>query len=287
MRFRFIAAEKAQYPIALLCRCLRVSRSGFYAWAGRGPSHRARDDARLIAQLRLAHADSRQTYGRPRLCRVLRDRGIAVSGKRVARLMRAAGLRARGRRRFMVTTDSRHNFAIAPNRLRRRFRPRHLNRVWAADLTACRLQHGWCYLAVVLDLASRRVLGWAVHRTPAPDLVIAALAPALARVPHRATLLHHSDRGIQYASDRLRAVLARHRITPSMSRTGDCWDNAPVESFFSSFKAEASPQQPWPDLHAATTAIREYIDFYNHRRLHSTLDYQTPAAFEARMAAAV
>ncbi len=171
MRFRFIAAEKAQYPVALLCRCLRVSRSGFYAWASRGPSERVRQDARLTAQLRLAHADSRQTYGRPRLCRALRDRGIAVSGKRVARLMRAAGLRARGRRRFIVTTNSRHHFAIAPNRLRRRFQPRRLNRVWAADMTACRLQHGWCYLAVVLDLASRRVIGWAVQRAPAPDLV--------------------------------------------------------------------------------------------------------------------
>jgi putative transposase len=287
MRFRFIAAEKAQYPVSLLCRCLRVSRSGFYAWASRGPSERVRQDARLTAQLRLAHADSRQTYGRPRLCRALHDRGIAVSGKRVARLMRAAGLRARGRRRFLVTTNSRHNFAIAPNRLRRRFQPRRLNRVWAADMTACRLQHGWCYLAVVLDLASRRVIGWAVHRSPAPDLVIAALTPALPRVPAGASLLHHSDRGIQYASDRFRSLLARHRITPSMSRTGDCWDNAPVESFFSSFKAEASPDHPWVDLQAATTAIGDYVNFYNHRRLHSTLNYQSPVAFEARLAVTV
>jgi transposase InsO family protein len=283
MRFQFIAAEKAQYPVAWLCRCLRVSRSGFYAWAGRGPSQHTRDDARLLAQLRLAHADSRQTYGRPRLCRALRDRGIAVSGKRVARLMRAGGLRAKGRRRFIVTTDSRHNFTIAPNRVRRHFRPRVLNRIWAADMTACRLQHGWCYLAVVLDLASRRVIGWAIGRTPAPDLAIAALSPALARRPSHGRILHHSDRGIPYASDRFRALLTRHHITPSMSRTGDCWDNAPVESFFSSFKTEASPDTPWPDIHAATAAIREYVNFYNHRRLHSTLDYQSPATFEASL----
>jgi transposase InsO family protein len=154
-------------------------------------------------------------------------------------------------------------------------------------MTACRLQHGWCYLAVVLDLASRRVLGWAVRPTPAPDLAIAALTPALARVPQRAKLLHHSDRGLPYASNRFRALLTRYRITPSMSRTGDCWDNAPVESFFSSFKAEASPDHPWSDLDAATTAIHAYIDFYNQRRLHSTLDYQSPVAFEARMARAV
>ena len=150
-------------------------------------------------------------------------------------------------------------------------------------MTACRLQSGWCYLAVVLDLASRRVIGWAIGRTPAPDLAIAALSPALVRVPRHGRLLHHSDRGIPYASDRFRALLARHRITPSMSRTGDCWDNAPVESFFSSFKAEASPPAPWPDVHAATAAIRAYINFYNDRRLHSTLDYQSPAAYEATL----
>jgi transposase InsO family protein len=287
MKFRFIAAEKARYPVRVLWHCLRVSRSGFYAWARRGPSERVRQDARLIAQLRLVHADSRQTYGRPRLCRALHARGIAGSGKRVARLMRVAGLRARGRRRFVVTTDSRHHCAIAPNRLQRRFQPRRLNRVWAADITACRLQHGWCYLAVVLDLASRRAIGWAVQRTPTPDLVIAALRPAIPRVPQRPTLLHHSDRGIQYASDRFRACLARHHITASMSRTGDCWDNAPVESFFSSFKAEASPDHPWLDVRAATAAIGAYIDFYNPRRLHSTLNYPTPVAFEARMARAV
>jgi transposase InsO family protein len=287
MRFRFIAAEKAHYPVSLLCHCLRVSRSGFYGWARRGPSARVQQDARLIAQLRLAHADSRQTYGRPRLCRALRDRGVAISGKRVARLMRAAGLRARGRRRFRVTTDSRHTFAIAPNRVRRRFRPRRLNRIWAADMTACRLQHGWCYLAVVLDLASRRVVGWAVGRTPAPDLAMAALRPALSRLSRRGSLVHHSDRGIPYASHRYRALLRRYQITASMSRTGDCWDNAPVESFFSSFKAEALPDQPWLDLHGATAAIRAYVSFYNHRRLHSTLNYQTPAAFEAAMAITV
>jgi len=154
-------------------------------------------------------------------------------------------------------------------------------------MTACRLQHGWCYLAVVLDLASRRVIGWAVQRSPAPDLVIAALTPALPRVPKDAMLLHHSDRGIQYASDRFRALLARHRITPSMSRAGDCWDNAPVESFFSSFKAEALPDRPWLDAQEAAGAIGEYLDFYNRRRLHSSLDYESPMDFEAAARSAV
>jgi putative transposase len=287
MRFRFIAAEKAQYTVRRLCRCLEVSRSGYYAWQSRRPSLRAQADARLTAHLQLLHADSHQTYGRPRLCRALRDRGVAVSEKRVARLMRAAGLAARGRRVFRVTTDSRHGMAIAPNRLDRRFAPRRLNRAWAADITACRTRTGWCYLAVVLDLASRRLIGWAVRRTPGPDLVIAALRGALPRLRPGARVLLHSDRGIQYASHAFRALLAHHRIRASMSRKGNCWDNAPVESFFSSFKAEAYADEPWLDVDHATDAIRAYIDFYNHRRLHSTIGYLSPSAFEQTRAHAV
>ncbi len=281
MRFRFIAAEKAHYPMRLLCRCLAVSRSGYYAWVRRPPSQRAQVDARLTAQLRLVHADSRQTYGRPRLVRALRARGIAVSGKRVRRLMRASGLFARGRRRFRVTTESAHQCPVVPNRLRRQFAVPTLNAVWAADMTACATRDGWCYFAVVLDLASRCVVGWAVRRAATHELVMTALRDALARRRPQATLLHHSDRGIQYACRPYQALLARHRITPSMSRIGDCWDNAPVESFFSSFKAEATPTRPWVDVYEAAGAIGEYLDFYNRRRLHSSLDYRSPMQFEA------
>lgn len=288
MRYQFIAAEKARYPIEMLCRCLGVSRSGYYAWVGRAPSARQRADVRLTAQLRLAHADSDRRYGRPRLVRALRARGIAVGGNRVRRLMRAAGLRARGRRRFIVTTDSAHHLPCVPNRLHRRFSVRALNRVWAADLTACWTQEGWCYLAVVLDLASRRVVGWAVHGAPTTDLAIAALSLALPRLRRRGPtkMLHHSDRGTQYASDRYRALLAAHRITPSMSRVGNCWDNAPVESFFSSLKTELLPERLWADVRTARSEIAEYIEFYNRRRLHSALDYRSPADFESRLTAA-
>jgi putative transposase len=281
MRFRFIAAEKAKYPMRMLCRCLGVSRSGFYAWQDRAPSTRSVADARLTAHLRLAHADSHHTYGRPRLVRALRSRGIAVSGKRVARLMRAAGLRARGRRRFQVLTDSAHHLPIVPNRLRRRFTTRGLNRVWAADMTACWTREGWCYVAVVLDLGSRRVIGWAPGLAPTSALAATALAQAVPRLAGGATVLHHSDRGTQYASDRYRALLARHRIRPSMSRAGNCWDNAPVESFFSTFKTEWLPARPWSSFHEAVSAIAEYIHFYNQRRLHSGLDYRSPMDFEA------
>lgn len=244
-------------------------------------------DARLTAQLRLAHADSGRTYGRPRLVRALRARGIPVGGKRVARLMRAAGLYARGRRRFRVTTDSAHRYPLAPNRLGRRFAVASVNSVWAADMTACTTREGWCYLAVVLDLASRRVVGWAVRRSPTHELVMTALCAALAHRRPRTTLLHHSDRGIQYASRSYQQLLARYRITASMSRIGDCWDNAPVESFFSTFKAEAVGDRPWTDIHEAVGAIGEYIDFYNRRRLHSSLNYQSPIDFEAALKSAV
>lgn len=288
MRFGFIAAEKARYPLRLLCQCLDVSRSGYYAWARRPPSSRVQSDARLTAQLRLVHADSGRTYGRPRLLRALRARGVAVSGKRVARLMRAAGLVARGRRRrFRVTTNSQHRFPIAPNRLRRRFGVRRVNRAWGADITACWTREGWCYLAVILDLASRRVIGWAVRPTPSTELVLAALRRALPRVTSGTRLLHHSDRGIQYASVPYRALLARHGIRVSMSRRGNCWDNAPVESFFSSFKTEATPEKPWVDVHEAMAAIADYIDFYNRRRLHSSLKYRSPIDFETSVKAAV
>ena len=288
MRFQFVAAEKATYPVRTLCRCLDVSRSGYYAWRERKPSSRALADVRLTAQLRLAHAESHQRYGRPRLVRALRGRGVAVGGNRVARLMRAAGLRARGRRRFITTTDSAHHLPVVPNRLRQKFGVRQLNRVWAADITACWTQSGWCYLAVVLDLASRRIIGWAVRRTATSELTVAALSLALPRLRRqRTTIIHHSDRGAQYVSDQYRAVLARHRITPSMSRARNCWDNAPVESFFSSLKSELLPDRPWPDGHAATAAIAEYIDFYNRQRLHSSLDYRTPVAFEVEQAAAM
>jgi putative transposase len=282
MRFAWIAAEKAGYPVGVLCRCLEVTRSGYYAWATRGTPRRTAVDQQLTRQLRVAHADSRGTYGRPRLHQVLRARGIHVSAKRVARLMQAAHLVARGRRRYRVTTDSAHAYPIAPNRLQRRFRVTRLNAVWAADITACPTRGGWCYLAVILDLASRRVVGWAVHRTLDASVVTAALTRALlTRRPAR-PLLHHSDRGCQYASRLYRQQLAAAGLRVSMSRVGNCWDNAPVESFFKTLKAELLPARPWTNYQTASAAIREYIDdFYNRRRLHSALGYVSPAAFEA------
>jgi transposase InsO family protein len=286
--FAFIATEKAAYPIRVLCRTLGVSASGFYAWQARPtPSARGQQDAVLRQQLRLAHGASRGVYGSPRLHQVLRQAGHHVSRKRVIRLMRVDGLRGRLRRRFRATTVSDPAAQPATNHLAQRFTVAGPNRVWAADITAISTHDGWLYLAVLVDLWSRRIVGWALRPTIETDVVCAALQVAVARRAWRRGLLHHSDRGAQYTSDRYQALLRAHGFRCSMSRPGNCYDNAPVESFFRTLKTELGPQ-----THAtrrqAVTAIADYIEhFYNRERLHSALHYQNPATFEATWKAAV
>jgi putative transposase len=279
VRFDFIAAEKAHYPIRLLCHCLGVTRSGFYAWCRRPPSRRAQQDVQLLPRLRRVHARHRRVYGRPRLHRALRDEGVRISPKRVARLMRAAGLTAQGRRAFRLTTESRHTWPVAANHLARQFGVAAPHQRWAADITALRTRAGWCYLAVVLDLGSRRVVGWALRESLEMELVLAALHVALGVRP--SPRLHHSDRGTQYASHAYRELLATRGIEVSMSRVGNCWDNAPVESFLSSLKAELVTAARWATPREAEIALAEYLRFYNHHRLHSALDYRSPVQYEA------
>lgn len=281
MTFRWIAAEKARFPVRLLCRTLQVSASGYYAWAARQTQPSRDRDLAVRHAIRVAHAESRGRYGSPRILRVLHARGLRVGRKRVMRLMRAEGLRARPRRGFVVTTDSRHQWAPAPDRLHRRFHVRRPNRCWVADLTYLDTAEGWVYLAVVLDLFSRRVIGWALRPTLHTDVTTAALRMALARRRPRRGLVHHSDRGIQYASTAYQTLLASAGLTPSMSRRGDCWDNAVVESFFSTLKQELGTRR-WASRARAARDVVDYIEgFYNPLRLHSTLGYQAPATFEA------
>jgi len=281
MTFAFIDAEKATCPVRTMCRVLEVSPSGYYAWRGRGPSSRGHRDLGVRHAIRVAHAESRGRYGSPRIHQAIRARGFAVGRNRVIRLMRAEGLQARRRRRFRLTTDSAHPHRIARNLVRRQFHPTRQNVIWAADVTALPTATGWAYLAVILDLYSRAVVGWAVRPTCTTALPLAALHVALGRRQPPRGLVHHSDRGVQYASGEYQRVLAAHGLVPSMSRRGNCWDNAVVESFFSTLKQELDATH-WANEPAAAHAVGEYIDrFYNPQRLHSTLGYQSPAAFEA------
>lgn len=284
MRFAFIRAEKAKHDVTLLCEMLEVSRQGYYAWVGRKVCQRRLRDEVLRRSIHRAFADSGARYGAPRVHRALAAEGEVTSRKRVARLMRHDGLVARRRRRFVHTTDSRHGFQVAPNLVARKFVPAEPNRIWATDLTYIPTEKGWLYLAVVLDLYSRKVVGWSMQPYSDRRLVLAALQMAIdARRPTPGTLMHHSDRGVQYACDDYRRALADAEITASMSRKGDCWDNAVVESFFSTLKQELVYRTTFVDHHAARAALFQYIEsFYNRRRLHSALGYLSPADYERR-----
>jgi transposase InsO family protein len=281
VKYAFIQAEKARFPVKVLCRVLGVSRSGFYGAQTRAPSTRARVDADLGSRIEKIHRDSNQTYGSPRIHDQLKDDDVPVSRKRVARLMRERELKALPRRRFRKTTDSSHSFPIAPNLLQRDFAPIAPDLVWAADITYVWTWQGWMYLAVVLDLFSRRVVGWALAEHMRTELVVSALTMALGRRKPERGLVHHSDRGSQYASTEYRELLAQHGIECSMSRKGDCWDNAVVESFFGTLKAELLDRCSWPTHEDTRIEIARYIElFYNPIRKHSFLSYKSPAQFE-------
>ena len=283
MRFRFVEAEKAHYPIRLMCRCLAVSRSGYYAWRRRPPSERVKQDARLRVEIAASHSASRRTYGSPRILRDLREEGRRVSRKRVARLMRELGLEGCRKRRFRATTDSRHRFPVAPNLLMRDFEVDAPNTAWATDITYLATLEGWLYLAVVLDLFSRRVVGYAMSERIDRALVLEALRKALEQRPGAVDLVHHSDRGSQYASYDYREALDQAGITCSMSRRGDCWDNAVVESFFGTLKTELLYALPLQTRSETRSAVADYIDgFYNVRRRHSSLGYRSPLEFELK-----
>ena len=282
MRFAFIHAEKANFPVAALCRNLQVSRQGYYAFVGRPPSARAGRDRALMEVVDQVHTKSGETYGSPRVRQELRRVGLRVGKSRVERAMRSLGLCARPRRRFRVTTAANPRHAVEPNVLNREFSAERPNQRWVTDISYVWTDEGWCYLAVIIDLFSRAVVGWALDATLSTALPLAALDMALRRRrPDTLGLLHHSDRGCQYTSQEYRAELAAHGLDVSMSRKGNCWDNAVAESFFSTIKAELIRRRRWQNRLELRSAVFEYIEvFYNRRRLHSSLGYRPPAEFE-------
>lgn len=281
MKFAFISEEKVAFPIVVLCRVLAVSPSGYYASCGRPKSSHARRDEELSQQVAAAHLASKRRYGSPRVHAELQATGEQVGRKRVARLMREEKLAARTRRRFRATTDSKHSFPVAPNVLERDFTATAPNQVWVTDITFLWTAQGWLYLAVILDLFSRRVVGWATSQNVDRHLALAALDNALVLRRPRAGLIHHSDRGSTYASSDYRKALENRGIECSMSRSGDCWDNAVAESFFSSLKRELEEIDDLESRAGATHYIAEYIDgFYNLQRRHSAINYNSPIEFE-------
>lgn len=282
MKFRFIQRHAEQYRIKMMCLVLGVSRSGYYAWRRRQPSARERANRLLSALIRLLHQKSRRTYGYRRIHAALVAQGTTCGKNRVARLMQKDGLRARRRRRYKRTTQSRHNWPVAPNRLAQSFVATSPNQKWLTDITYVWTAEGWLYLSVVLDLYSRLVVGWAMEPYLTDSLTKKALQMALARRQPQPGLLHHSDRGSQYASASYQHLLSSHQALTSMSRTGNVYDNAPMESFFATLKTELIHHCNYITRRQAKSDIFEYIEvFYNRQRLHSALGYVSPMAYES------
>ena len=282
MKYAFIHVEKANFPVSVLCSVLKVSRSGFYAWLGRPKSLRQQQNDELGATILAIHQKSRGTYGSPRVHAMLRANDVRVGKKRVARLMQQQGLVSRRKRRFKASgTQSDSALPVAKNLLGRQFKQDTPNTAWAGDTTYILTSEGWLYLAVLLDLHSRKVVGWAMSDTNDRTLVLKALHMAVARRRPAPGLLHHTDRGAQYASHEYRQALERHGFVCSMSRKGDCWDNAVAESFFGTLKVELVEGEHFDTRQEARNAVFEYIEvFYNRQRAHSGLNYLSPDQFE-------
>jgi putative transposase len=279
VKFAFIDAEKASFPVVVLCRVLKVSKSGFYAWRRRPESTRAREDRRLRVLCKEAHERSRRNYGSPRILEALKKKGERVSRKRVCRLMKLEGIEGKRRRRWTRTTDSVHQFPIALNLVNRDFAPAKPNQCWAGDVTFLRTPLGFVYLAVVIDLFSRFVVGWAVSAVNDRNLALSALRMALKRRCPGPGLVHHTDQGSPYASEDYQRVLDDNDIVCSMSRRGNCYDNAAVESFFGTFKTELGEDFESPA--DVKTQAFDYIEiFYNQQRMHSALGQESPADYE-------
>lgn len=281
MKYRFIRAEAEAYPVTMLCRVMAVSASAYYDWLARGAAVIDAGELALRRRMKELFQASRQSLGSRSLMNRLCREGFAVGRYRVRRLMKALGLVVQRKRKFKVTTHSNHGLPVADNVLDRQFNPQQPNQVWGTDITYIWTREGWLYLAVVIDLYSRRVVGWCVDKRQSQSLVTRALMMAINLRRPPPGLIHHSDRGSQYASRQYQALLVQHGLVASMSRKGNCWDNAPVERFFSSLKREWIGDRLYRTRQEAAADVKQYIAvYYNGQRLHSTLGYQTPMEFE-------
>jgi putative transposase len=281
MRFQFIEDHRDEFPVRLMCKVLEVSTSGYYAWRGRPPSKREMANRALTAKIKEEFEKSGETYGSPRIYQVMRKLGLMCSPNRVARLMRAAGLKAKQTRRYRSTTKRNKADRAAPNRLNRDFSATAPNRKWVTDITYIATQEGWLYLAAIMDLFSRRIVGWAMSPRMTSALTLRALDMAIRRCRPESGLIHHSDQGSQYTDSEYQAVLAAHKIIASMNGVGTWYDNAPMESFFGTLKSELVHHRAYRSRAEASSDLFYYIEaWYNRRRLHSALGYESPEAYE-------
>ena len=286
MKFGFIREHSGRYPVSPMCRVLDVSKAGFYAWRLRPASRTSRENAALVGKIRVLHEDSRKTYGAPRMHKALRNDGTHVGRNRVERLMRVNRILGKQKKRFRVTTNSKHPFPVADNLLDRKFVVSQPDRFWVSDITYIWTREGWLYLAVTIDLFSRKIVGWSMDSRMPWDLVARAFNMALESRKPAPGLMHHSDRGSQYACDDYQGLLKTSEAVCSMSRKGNCWDNAVAESFFHTLKTELVHHEDYHTRWEAKRSIFEYIEvFYNRRRLHSHLGYLSPEAYEKSAAA--
>jgi putative transposase len=281
MRYDFVEAHRGRWPVRLMCRVLCVSPGGYYDWRGRPQSMRDGKRDALVVAIEAAHGEVKGRYGSPRIHAELVARGMPCCVNTVARLMREKGIAAKTKRKFRCTTDSHHGHPVAENIVNRQFEPSAVNQIWSADITYVPTGEGWLYLAAVEDLYSRRIVGWSMGSRIDSRLVVDALEMAVAQRLPGASLVAHSDRGSQYASEHYQRLLSGHGITCSMSRRGNCWDNAPMESFFASLKKELTHDENYTTREEARASIFEYIEiFFNRVRRHSSLGYMSPSEYE-------
>lgn len=281
MKYAFVQRQSKFYPVTMLCRVIGVRRSPYYDWKARGAKIIPPEELMLRRRMKALFTASRDSLGSRMLMKNLREEGFTIGRDRARRLMKALNLKVKAKRKYKVTTDSKHTFPVAQNILNRQFSPQAPNQVWGVDITYLWTQEGWIYLAIVIDLYSRRVVGWSIDRRMKKALVIRALMMAINLRKPPPGLIHHSDRGSQYASHAYQALLKQHGIIASMSRKGNCWDNAPIERFFSSLKREWTGDRLYRTRQAAIADVREYVAvYYNSKRLHSTLGYKTPLNYE-------